>query len=232
MPRTRAFFGRKTSFKVKLKKTTINSITAVLLFAIAGLIWLSFTKQGSLLSTLYTLLTTQFGILTTFFLPFPFIVGGLMLTKIRSSLAEPHVFVGSFVILAALSGLSRGGKLGFQLWQGSSTFLSSPGAALFLLTGLFIGVIIMLNIPFEDALAFFVKLFTRFKNFLSRFKKISEKTSALPQRVIKFSGMASSNTPPPPQQKLPLTPAFPASSFRPSPSATDSPGISTPVPPL
>ncbi len=224
MPRTRAFFGRKTSFKVKLKKTTINSITAVLLFAIAGLIWLSFTKQGSLLSTLYTLLTTQFGILTTFFLPFPFIVGGLMLTKIRSSLAEPHVFVGSFVILAALSGLSRGGKLGFQLWQGSSTFLSSPGAALFLLTGLFIGVIIMLNIPFEDALAFFVKLFTRFKNFLSRFKKISEKTSALPQRVIKFSGMASSNTPPPPQQKLPLTPAFPASSFRPTPpSATDSP---------
>ena len=224
MPRTRAFFGRKTSFKVKLKKTTINSITAVLLFAIAGLIWLSFTKQGSLLSTLYSLLTNQFGILTTFFLPFPFIVGGLMLTKIRSSLAEPHVFIGSFVILAALSGLSRGGKLGSQLWQGSRAFLSSPGAVLFLVTGLFIGVIIMLNIPFEDALAFFVKLFTRFKNFLSRFKRITEKTSILPQRVIKFSGMTSSNTPPPPQQKLPLQPSS-NSTFRPPPppSASDTP---------
>ncbi len=221
MPRTRAFFGRKTSFKVKLKKSVIYSITAILLFAIAGLIWLSFTKQGPLLTTLYSLLTTQFGILTTFFLPFPFIVGGLMLTKIRSSLAEPHVFIGSFVVLAALAGLSRGGQLGSQLWQGSSAFLSPIGAGLFLIAGLSIGVIIMLNIPFEDALAFFVKTFSKIKTIFSKFRKISEGPT---QRVIKFSGMASS--PPPPQQKLPL-PSSPTSvsGFRPSlpPSASDSP---------
>ncbi len=222
MPRTRAFFGRKTSFRVKLKKTTIYSITAVLLFAVAGLIWLSFTRQGSLLSTLYSLLTTQFGILTTFFLPFPFIVGGLMLTKIRSSLAEPHVFIGSFVVLAALAGLSHGGLLGSQLWQGSSSFLSPLGAGLFLIAGLSIGVIIMFNIPFEDMLAFFVKAFSRIKSLFSRLKKVSEGTLIPTQRVIKFSGMTSS--PPPPQQKLPLTPPSPASSFRPTlPSATDSP---------
>ncbi|KKU03055.1 MAG: cell division FtsK/SpoIIIE [Candidatus Amesbacteria bacterium GW2011_GWB1_47_26] len=218
MPRTRAFFGRKTSFKVKLKKSVIYSITAILLFAIAGLIWLSFTKQGPLLSTLYSLLTTQFGVLTTFFLPFPFIVGGLMLTKIRSSLAEPHVFIGSFVVLAALAGLSRGGQLGNQLWQGSSSFLSPPGAGLFLLAGLSIGVIIMFNIPFEDVLAFFGKTFSRVRNFLSKFKKVSQ---APTQRVIKFSGMA---TPPP---FTPPSPASPAqlSHFRPPlpPSASETP---------
>jgi len=210
MPRTRAFFGRKTSFRVKLKKTTIYSITAVLLFAIAGLIWLSFTKQGPLLTPLYSLLTTQFGIIATFFLPFPFIVGGLMLTKIRSSLAEPHVFIGSFVVLAALAGLSRGGQMGLQLWQGSSSFLSPLGAGLFLVAGLSIGVIIMFNIPFEDVLAFFAKVFSKGKSLFSKFKKVSQ---APPQRVIKFSGMAS----PPP-----FTP--PAVSFRlPLPSASDSP---------
>ncbi|KKU29201.1 MAG: cell division FtsK/SpoIIIE [Candidatus Amesbacteria bacterium GW2011_GWA2_47_11b] len=217
MPRSRAFFGRKTSFKVKLKKTTIYSITAVLLFAAAGLIWLSFTKQGSFLSTLHSLLSTKLGIITTFFLPFPFIVGGLMLTKIRSSLAEPHVFIGSFVVLAALAGLSRGGQLGGQLWQGSSAFLSPLGAGLFLIAGLSIGIIIMFNIPFEDVLAFFVKALSRAKSLLSKFKKVPEGPT---QRVIKFSGMTPS------QPKLPLTPSLaPASTFRPPPppSASDSP---------
>ena len=93
-------------------------------FVIAGLVWLSFTKQSSLLTQLNSLLLVQFGTLATFFLPFPFIVGGLMLTKIRSALSEPNVFVGSFIVLAALAGISRGGSVGSQLWSGTSSFLS------------------------------------------------------------------------------------------------------------
>lgn len=220
MPRTRAFFGRKNSFKVKLKKATIHSIGAVLLFVIAGLIWLSFTKQSSVLTTLNTLLTTQFGVLATFFLPFPFIVGGLMLTKIRSAISEPNVFVGSFIVLATLAGISRGGSVGLQLWSGTSSFLSPFGAAIFFLAGFVIGFVVMFNIPFEDVLAFFVGIFSQIK---SLFSKVGSKSTTPEQKVIKFSGMTSSNNPI--QTRLPLTtPPSPTSNIRPSlPSASDSP---------
>ena len=220
MPRTRAFFGRKNSFKVRLKKTTIHSIGAVLLFVIAGLVWLSFTKQSSLLTQLNSLLVVQFGTLATFFLPFPFIVGGLMLTKIRSTLAEPNVFVGSFIVLAAATGLSRGGSIGQQLWSGTSSFLSPFGAVIFFLAGFVIGFVVMFNIPFEDVLAFFVGLFSQIKSF---FSKLGSKSTPPEQKVIKFSGMTASNNPI--QSKLPLAPpSSPTSSFRtPLPSATDSP---------
>ncbi len=170
MPKKRSRFGRKSSFKVKLKKTTIYSIAAILLFSMAGLIWFSFTKQGLLLVKMNDLLVGQLGNLAIFFLPFPFIVGGLMLTKIRSSLTEPHVFVGSIIVLTALAGISRGGVIGGQIWEGSSGFLSAPGGFLFLLSGLTIGLIIMFNVPFEDVLAFFTSIFSRTKTGISGLK--------------------------------------------------------------
>ncbi len=222
MPRTRAFFGRKNSFKVRLKKTTIHSIGAVLLFAIAGLIWLSFTKQSSLLTQLNSLLLVQFGTLATFFLPFPFIVGGLMLTKIRSALSEPNVFVGSFIILAALAGISRGGSVGSQLWSGTSSFLSPFGAVIFFLAGFVIGFVVMFNIPFEDVLAFFVGIFSQIK---SLFSKIGKKSLPPEQKVIKFSGMTSSNNSIQPKLPLPSQKAssVPTSTFHPLSSASETP---------
>jgi DNA segregation ATPase FtsK/SpoIIIE, S-DNA-T family len=171
MPKHRkSRFGRKTSFKVKLKKATIYSIAAVLLFSTAGLIWFSFTKQGLLLVQLNDLLIGQLGNIAVFFLPFPFIVGGLMLTKIKSSLTEPHVFVGSVIVMAALTGLSRGGVIGGQIWEGSSGFLSAPGAFLFLLAGLTIGLIVMFNVPFEDVFAFILSIFQKSQTGISGLK--------------------------------------------------------------
>lgn len=193
-----------------------------MLFVIAGLIWLSFTRQGYLLANLNSLLVSQLGTLASFFLPFPFIVGALMLTKIRSSLSEPHVFVGSFIVLAALGGLSRGGQIGGQLWEATSSFLSPFGAILFLLAGLGIGLIVMFNVPFEDILAFLVKIFARFKSIPSKFP--SKSSSISPERVIKFSGMTATTSPA--QQKLPLNPPIPVKSspdFQPPAASSDTP---------
>lgn len=184
MPKKRGGFGRKSSFKVKLKKTTMYSIAAVLLFSSAGLIWFSFTRQGSLLVKLNGLLVGQLGTISVFFLPFPFIIGGLMLTKIKTSLTEPNVFVGSLVVLAALMGMSRGGIIGAQVWEGTAGFLSAPGAFLFLLAGFVIGLIIMFNIPFEDVLGFFVKMFQRTKTGVTSLKPMDRPI----EKVIKTNG--------------------------------------------
>lgn len=188
MPRHASRFGRKSSFKVKLKKSTIYSIIASLLFLLASLVWVSFLRQGSLLAKINGLLIQQFGAITTFFLPFPFIIGGLMLTKIKSSLNEPHVFVGSLVVLSAITGLSSGGVVGSNLRQSVATFISPIGAFLLLMVGLGIGIIVMLNVPFEDILAFIFNFFTNFKKvktFGSKFDKALDKP-------LKVMGMPSS----------------------------------------
>ncbi|MDO8487810.1 MAG: DNA translocase FtsK, partial [bacterium] len=185
MPRTASLFGRKNSFRVKLKQTTIHSIVAVALFCLAGLVWVSFTRQGALLVQLNGFLLLQLGTLATFFLPFPILVGGLMLTKIRSSLTAPHTFVGSVVILAALAGLTRGGTVGGQMWQATANFFSPIGAAIFLLAGLGIGLIIMFNVPFEDVIAFVVNLFKRSQKAVAGLNK----TDRMMDKAIKMGGM-------------------------------------------
>jgi S-DNA-T family DNA segregation ATPase FtsK/SpoIIIE len=160
MARKSSFLGRK-NFKLKLKKHTVYSLSALLLFSLAGLIWISFIRQGWLLTRLNTLILDQFGLLASIFLPFPLLIGGLMISKIKTSLGQPHVFIGSLIIISALTGLAHSGSLGLKLWQSSSLFLSSIGAYLFLITTLLVGLVVMLNIPFEDVLNFFVKLFPK-----------------------------------------------------------------------
>jgi S-DNA-T family DNA segregation ATPase FtsK/SpoIIIE len=157
MGKRRTSQGRK-GLKIKLKKTTINSIASILLFALAALIWISFSRQGLLLYRFNSFLVDQLGLVPVLFTPFPLIVGGLMITKIKTSLSQPNVFVGSLVVLAALIGLVHQGSLGLELWSNLAVFISTPGTFLFLLAGLFVGGLIMFNVPFEDLLSFITKL--------------------------------------------------------------------------
>lgn len=186
MARRRSFLGRK-NFKLRLKKTTIFSLAAVLLFSTAGLIWLSFFRQGLFLTWLNQQIISQIGLIPALFLPFPLIAGGLMVTKIKASLAEPYVFVGSVIIIAALTGLTKGGNMGTNLQANVAIFLSSPGALLFFLTGAVIGLIIMLNVPFEDLLGFFIRPKS----------DLSPSSAVIPamDKKIKLSGLTSSEPP-------------------------------------
>src|SRR3989338_6908051 len=169
MRKHRSLLGRK-KFQVRLKQSTIYSATAIVLFAISGIIWISFTKGSLPLLRLNNFLVENFGLFTSFFLPFPFLIGVLMLTKIKSSLAEPNTLLGSLIILISLMGLVHTGGLGLLLWQNSSTLLSPAGTALFLLAGLGIGFIVMFNVPFEEALNWVISLFRALFSLASRFK--------------------------------------------------------------
>src|SRR3989344_4566085 len=158
MARRRSIFTRRKA-GLKLKKTTIYSISAVLLVGLAVLIWLSFIRQGLLLFGLNTFLISQIGLVPVFFLPFTLIAAALMIAQVKTSLARTHVLVGSIIILVALTGLLHSGSLGSDLWKNVAVFLSTPGAFLFFLSGLGIGVIIMFNIPLTDVLNWLISLF-------------------------------------------------------------------------
>lgn len=178
-----SFLGRK-NFKIKLKKSTVYSLTAVMLFAVSALIWVSFLRQGWLLIRINSLLIEQFGLIPAFFLPFPLAVGGLMITKIKSPLSEVHVFIGSLIFITTLTGIIHQGFIGAQIWDNIRYLLSTPGAFVFLLAGLGIGFIVMLNIPFEDLLNYISK-------FAAKTSAISGKFPPTSPAMIKISGLTN-----------------------------------------
>jgi len=191
MAHRRSLLGRK-GFKVKLKKTTINSISALLCFASAGLVWLSFAKGGTILTSINSFLITQLGFFPVLFLPFPFVIGGLMVSRIKNSLSEAHVFVGSIIFLLFLVSLTHQGALGLQIWQNVVVLISAPGSYLLHLVGLGVGLIIMFNVPFEDIINVIFMGFKKFFSLFHRVKKSDNLTNSFPSKApIKVGGMVS-----------------------------------------
>lgn len=174
---------------MRLKESTVHTISAILLFTCALLIWLSFTQKGFLLVNTNQFLIANIGTLATFFLPFSFVAGGLMVSRIKTSLAQPHVFVGSLILLGCLMGLTRGGEWGNQLWNGLATLVSGTGAGLFLLLGLAVGVVVMLNIPFEEIMSGALGVGRVLKNLTALRPKA--KPALNPNTVMRIGGMAS-----------------------------------------
>ncbi len=214
--------GRKT-FGLKLKKTTVNSISALLLLGLAAMTGLSFIRQGIFLIRINNILIGQIGVPAGLCLTFSLVAGALMVTKIKIFLAQTHVFVGSLIFLAFLTGLTRGGDLGSKLWVNISMFLSAPGTFLFLFTGTLVGLIITFNIPFEDIVNFVVKIIQKFSTL---------KPLPVPQKEIsqiKISGLTTDTTNPTTSEKKPVIskPNTEKQSFQPQlampPAAANSP---------
>src|SRR3989344_5606393 len=99
--------GRRSKpFALSLKKETVNSILAVMIIGLGGLISVSFSRQGVILEKINTLGSQFFG-WPLIFLPFVFVSGGLVLTKVKWGIASPHVFLGSLITLLSLTGLTK-----------------------------------------------------------------------------------------------------------------------------
>jgi len=148
-PKSRRFLRR--SFRLHLKKSTIFSIGSVLFLVLAGLVILSFSRQGVLLVKLNSLLLGTFG-WATIFLPFIFIVAGLMLTKLKTPINEPYVLVGGILLFLSLAGLTQAGSLGREIWLDVATLTTSIGAFLILLGGVLIGLVVLFNTSFDQVL--------------------------------------------------------------------------------
>ncbi len=150
---------RKKPFKLKLKKATFYTLSSVFLIAVGVVIILSFSRQGPLLSQLFALLSHLLG-WGTLFLPFLFIVAGLMLSRLRWQITRPNVFVGASILLVAAIGLTRAGLIGAEIWQNLAVLITGFGAFLVLLGIGFIGFVITFNTSLEEILLFFGKTVT------------------------------------------------------------------------
>ncbi len=153
--------GRRSQpYKLNLKKDTINSIMAILIMGIGGLIAISFSQQGDVLTKIYETGFMFFG-WTLLFLPFIFITGGLMLTSAKLTIAAPHVLFGSVITMISLGSLTGSGSIGFGIKDSITSLISLPGAILFFLSGTVIGLFILFQASIEDVMNFLQEVSTK-----------------------------------------------------------------------
>src|SRR3989344_303203 len=182
MSRRHTPFGKR-SFKFKLKKHTLFSVTLVALLLFSILVVLSFTRQGILLITLNDLLLNFFG-WTTIFLPFLLLVTALMFSSRKTALNQPNVILGGGLLVFALAGLSKSGTLGQQLWLNLSTMVTSVGAWLILAGAVLIGFLVLLNTSVDQIIDFLEKGSLLLKN-------ISKgKSKFIPASQMKIRGVS------------------------------------------
>ena len=170
--------GRRSKpYKINLKKDTINSVLAVLIMGIGGLVAVSFSQQGIFLTKLYEIGQGLLG-WPLIFLPFIFISGGLMLTSAKLPIANPHVLFGGVISMISLAGLSGSGTLGFGIRDSITTLISFPGAIIFFLVGTAIGFFILFETSIEDLLNFIHASKEKMSGISDKFKNPFSKTSS------------------------------------------------------
>jgi len=168
---------RKNPFKLKLKKDIIYSITSVVFGTLALITLLSFTRQGSLLTTVYSVMYIAFG-WTMFIVPFLLLALSLMMTSLKWSLASPSLLLGGTLIFTGLLGLSQAGKLGQTFFSSIAIFVTRVGAGIIYFAVMFIGIMVLTNTPLEEFVMWIASLFASIKSGLSKDKAVAILKSA------------------------------------------------------
>jgi len=167
--------GRRSKpYKLNLKKDTMNSILAIALTGIGGLVAISFSQQGDILSKINQIGSQLFG-WPLLFLPFIFIVGGLIITHVKLPIASTNVLLGSVITMISLNGLFGAGSIGAGLKESVVSLISLPGTILFYIVGVIIGLFILFETSIEDLLVIFQNLSGGVASAFGKIKNLSIK---------------------------------------------------------
>jgi S-DNA-T family DNA segregation ATPase FtsK/SpoIIIE len=151
--------GRKKSpFKIKLRVETVYSLGALLMFAVACLLMISFSGQGESLQEINTVLRESFGAVAVI-VPFLFISGGMVLTQAKWSFAKPQVLLGAFLFFLSALTLGRSGGVGSALYQNFSDTIQPAGTNItFFLVGV-AGFLVLTDTSLKDLFGFVASMF-------------------------------------------------------------------------
>ncbi|GIW61364.1 MAG: DNA translocase FtsK [Patescibacteria group bacterium] len=165
--RRRSSYRRK-SFKLKLKKNTVYNLFAVGLFLASGLLFLSFTRNGTSAILINNILQEKFGRIAIFvpFVPFFF---AFFLLHLKIFLSRAHVAFGYLVFFVSLLGLTKSGTIGNEMFDILEEILTTIGADLVLLSGIIVGNIVFFDTSVDEVFEFLGKI----KNNLHRLVPLS-----------------------------------------------------------
>src|SRR3990167_241271 len=153
MSKKRKRIKSKKAFKVRLKPATIFSIVEVGFFVLAGLVVVSFSRQGLILIRLNDLLIHYLS-WTTIFLPFIFLIFGLLVSKFRTPLNQPNVIIGILIFFVSVASFTRAGVLGRLAWEGIAELITAIGAFIVLFGMSIVGLIILFNTSIDQVINF------------------------------------------------------------------------------
>lgn len=126
-----------------------SSVLAVLFFAVAVLILISFTDQGQFLSQVNAFCAEKFGF-ATILLPFVIMAAGLTFLNVDASWSKKSVLWGSLILFLGLLIVGRGGAIGTGTFNTLSGLISKPGAYILGSVILVIGLIIVCQISLSE----------------------------------------------------------------------------------
>lgn len=159
MPRRRGSYGRRSPFKLKLRKKTVYTLVALFLIGLCGITLVSFTQANPILTDIHDIIYSFFG-WASIFLPVSLFLTGLLFTNARMKLAKPNVSVGFMLAWISLLGLTQAGTIGFEIFRNIADLITALGAALILFGGFLVGIIVLFNTSLDQAINLFVAIFS------------------------------------------------------------------------
>ena len=148
----------KRAFRIKLKRGTIFSVIQIVFFSLAGLVLISFSRQGVILIKLNDLLV-RFLSWSAIFLPFLFISFGLLVSKFKTPFSQANIIVGSSLFFVSIMTLTRAGIIGRSAWEGVATLVTSAGAFIVLTGTTLVGLIVLFNTSIDQVIGFIIKVY-------------------------------------------------------------------------
>ena len=185
MVKTRKRIKSKKAFNIKLKTATVYSIVQVVFFLIAGLMVVSFARQGPILISLNDLLVIYFS-WTSILIPFIFITFGLLISKMKTPLGQPNVVIGSLLFYISLLTISRAGVVGRATWEGMASLITAAGAFIVLIGTMVVGLIIMFNTSLDQAFSHLSSILKTSRGYVVGDK--SKINKSLSRKGLKVSG--------------------------------------------
>lgn len=180
----------KRRAKLSLKKESLVSIVQLGLFAAAGLIIVSFSRQGSALVLVNDFLIAYFS-WTTIFLPFIFLSLGFFISKFKTPLGQANVVIGVLLFFVSVSSLTRAGSFGRASWEGIASLVTTAGAIVVLLGTTLVGLVILFNTSFDKVIEIAIAFLNQIRRYLLGEKEI--KKPAFGKRDLKIVGGGSYN---------------------------------------
>lgn len=180
---------RSSKASLGLKKGTVRWISAICFFVFGVLSFASIFSKALLLEGINSGLSNLFGV-GLFFVPVLLLTMSLYLFKIKLELAKAHVSIGlaiflvAFVSVIASFSTESAGQVGLSIWTITSQLLTSFGAFFVSAAAVIIGLLILFNTTYEEAIAMMVNGTKGFVGGISNFIKSKGKGAGnmLPKR--------------------------------------------------
>lgn len=142
------------------------SISQIFFFALAGLILISFSRQGLILKTFNDLLINYFS-WSALFLPFLFLAFAFLISKVKFPLGQPNVIVGGLLFFVSVMALTRAGIIGLGSWEAVAALVTGIGAGIILVGTALVGLIVLFNTSIEAVIKVLISAFNTAGGYVS-----------------------------------------------------------------